>query len=199
MAAPAAAPAPAARAAAAPVPAPAAEGGPGSGMLVLIQPDGTEGGTFPLNGTTVVGRGAGGPFGADAYLSPRHATFSFHSGELRVKDEGSLNGIYVRVPRDVPVELSDGAIFRIGQELVRFEAMGEAAYGTDGSVPMGSPNPGYLGRIRLITGRSSHGNSYCVPPDGMHLGRERGDVIFPTTATSRACTAASTEAAARSS
>jgi len=179
MVVPAAAPAPAPAPAAPPVAAPSVGAGPGSGMLVLIQPDGSEGGGFPLDGTTQVGRNAGGPFAADAYLSPVHATFSFHSGELRVTDEDSLNGVYIRVPRDVPQELVDGAIFRIGQELVRFEAMGQGTDSADGAVPMGSPNPGYLGRIRLITGRTTYGNSYCVPPEGMHLGRERGDVIFP--------------------
>ena len=44
---------------------------------------------------------------------------------------------------------------------------------------MGGPNPGYLGRICLIIGRSTYGNCYCVPPAGLHLGRERGDIVFP--------------------
>ena len=45
--------------------------------------------------------------------------------------------------------------------------------------PMGSPDPGYLGRICLVTGRQSIGNAHPIPPDGLHIGRERGDVIFP--------------------
>jgi hypothetical protein len=44
---------------------------------------------------------------------------------------------------------------------------------------MGSPNPGYVGRLALVIGRESTGNGYPIPPDGMHLGRERGDVVFP--------------------
>jgi pSer/pThr/pTyr-binding forkhead associated (FHA) protein len=147
--------------------------------LVVINPDGTEGGTFSLSdGTTSVGRNHGVPFSADAYLSPTHATFSFQGGSCTVRDENSLNGVYVKLKRDVPMKLSDGDIFRIGQELIRFEVL-SAPQLIGGVEPMGSPNPGYVGRIALVVGRESYGNGYPVPPDGIHLGRERGDVIFP--------------------
>ena len=39
--------------------------------------------------------------------------------------------------------------------------------------------PGKLGRLSLITGRDTTGNSFTIPAHGIHLGRERGDVIFP--------------------
>jgi pSer/pThr/pTyr-binding forkhead associated (FHA) protein len=155
------------------------DGRPARGTLVVINPDGTEGGTFQLlDGATVVGRSHGAPFGADAYLSPTHATFTFQGSACTVKDESSLNGVYVKLRRDSPVKLVDGDVFRIGQELIRFQAL-SAPQLVDGVEPMGSPNPGYVGRIALVIGRESFGNGYPVPPDGIHLGRERGDVIFP--------------------
>jgi pSer/pThr/pTyr-binding forkhead associated (FHA) protein len=158
--------------------APAA--GTGRGSLVLIRPDGTEGDSFPIaDGSTVVGREAGALFAADSYLSPTHATFSFAGAELVVKDEGSLNGLYVRIDADVPMPLASGGIFRIGQEILCFEAIDRTPPDADGVELMGSPDPGYLGRIRLVIGRETYGNSYCVPPEGLHLGRERGDIIFP--------------------
>lgn len=166
-------------AAAAPQAAPAAPVKPTRGSLVVINPDGTEGGVFGLHdGTTSVGRNAGSVFSADAYLSPTHATFSMHGTSCSVKDENSLNGVYVKLKRDVPVKLSDGDVFRIGQELIRFEILGAPRF-VQGVEPMGSPNPGYVGRLSLVIGRESTGNGYPIPPDGMHLGRERGDVIFP--------------------
>ncbi|MCA9528923.1 MAG: FHA domain-containing protein [Myxococcales bacterium] len=150
------------------------------GRLVLIRPDGSEGEAFSLAAEeTVVGREAGGPFASDAYLSPRHAQIRFHRGQAIVTDLESLNGVYIRLQRDVPVELTDGSIFRIGQEIVRFETLPEPEPLRDGTVRMGSPNPGYVGRICLVTGRETHGNCYTVPLRGMYLGRERGDVIFP--------------------
>jgi pSer/pThr/pTyr-binding forkhead associated (FHA) protein len=146
---------------------------------VVINPDGSEGGTFALaEGATSVGRNAGALFAADAYLSPLHATFSLNASSSNVKDENSLNGVYVKLKRDVPVKLTDGDVFRIGQELIRFDAVSGPQF-VQGVEPMGSPNPGYVGRLSLVIGRESTANSYPIPPDGMHMGRERGDVIFP--------------------
>lgn len=161
------------------VAAPVVSSKPGRGSLIVINPDGTEGGNFSLaDGSTGVGRNHGGLFASDAYLSPLHATFTFQGSGCNVKDEGSLNGIYVKLKRDVPVKLSDGDIFRIGQELIRFDALAGPQF-VNGVEPMGSPNPGYVGRLSLVIGRDSYGNGYPIPPDGIHLGRERGDVIFP--------------------
>lgn len=149
------------------------------GSLVVINPDGSEGDTFPLSdGETGIGRNAGAVFSADAYLSPLHATFSISGSSCSVRDESSLNGVYVKLKRDAPVKLQDGDIFRIGQEILRFESIPLPQL-VQGVEPMGSPNPGYVGRLTLVIGRESTGNGYPIPPDGMHLGRERGDVIFP--------------------
>jgi pSer/pThr/pTyr-binding forkhead associated (FHA) protein len=169
---------PAAAPAAAAAHAPAVSGGK-RGKLVLINPDGSEGATYTLESSpSVVGRSKGAPFAMDAYLSPSHATFTFGPEGCTVRDEASLNGVYVKVARDTPVRLQNGDVFRIGQEIIRFEAQ-PVTERTDGVEPMGSPDPGYLGRICLVTGRQSIGNSHPIPPDGLHIGRERGDVIFP--------------------
>jgi len=98
--------------------------------------------------------------------------------ELVVTDENSLNGVYIRIEPDVAHELTDGTVFRVGQEIIRYEQVREPE-NRDGVDLMGSPNPGFLGRICLIIGRETFGNSYCVPAEGMHMGRERGDIIFP--------------------
>jgi hypothetical protein len=146
---------------------------------VLIRPDGTEGDRFPLNGTTTVGRDSDGPFAGDSYLSPQHAAFEFAGGSVVVKDLGSLNGVYVRIEHDPPRELVPGSIDRLGQEIIRSDPLPAARVGADGAEIMGSANPGYLGRICLMIGRDTVGNCYPIPPAGLHLGRERGDVIFP--------------------
>jgi len=148
--------------------------------LVLIQPDGSEGETFPLSaGPTLIGRSSGGIFANDAYLSPEHAEFRFEDGQLVVKDMESLNGVYIRIEPDVPIELFDGSVFRVGQELLRFDGPRAPEPAPDGTQHMGSPHRGYLGRISLLVGRQTTGNSYPIPPHGIHIGRERGDVVFP--------------------
>lgn len=170
--------------AAPPVPAAAAPaapdaGGEVTGRLVLINPDGSEGDTFELKGARVtVGRNAGGVFAADSYVSPDHATFTFEGGSCSVHDDDSLNGVYVKIPRDQPIRLKDGEVFRIGQEIIRYEAV-EKSPAQDGIEVMGSPSAGIVGRISLVIGRESTGNAFPIPAEGIHIGRERGDVIFP--------------------
>ncbi|MBN8616864.1 MAG: FHA domain-containing protein, partial [Deltaproteobacteria bacterium] len=158
--------------------APATSGGTQRGTLVLIRADGSEGESFPMQEITIVGRETGGLFASDSYLSPRHATFTFGGGGLTVRDENSLNGVYMRIGVDQPIELVDRSIFRIGQEIIRFERLGVRP-AQNGVELMGSPNTGLAGRIGLITGRDTTGNCFAVPSAGLHLGRERGDILFP--------------------
>jgi pSer/pThr/pTyr-binding forkhead associated (FHA) protein len=171
---PAAAPAAAAPEAAA---APAQASGV---VLTALRADGSEAGTYALPvGTQTIGRDTGAIFAGDSYLSPRHAVFVPRGGKLFVRDEGSLNGIYKRLRRDEPVLLEPGDIFRIGQEIIRFEQLTAMPPTADGVDRLGSPAKGYIGRVSLIIGRDVAGNAFPVPETGLHLGRERGDVLFP--------------------
>ncbi len=155
--------------------------GPSVGVtLTALRADGTEAGTFSLPAaTTVIGRDLGGIFQGDSYLSPRHGTFKFMNGRLTIKDEGSLNGVYRKLVRDVPVELRPNDIFRIGQEIIKFEPLQPEPKSPDGVERLGSPSKGYIGRIALVIGRDTSGNAFPIPEGGIHLGRERGDVLFP--------------------
>jgi pSer/pThr/pTyr-binding forkhead associated (FHA) protein len=148
--------------------------------LTALRADGSEAGTFTLPGGTVtVGRETGSIFAGDSYLSPRHATFKQAPGKITVKDVASLNGVYKKLVRDVPVELRPNDMFRIGQEIIKFESLQKETPGADGVERLGSPSKGYVGRIALVIGRDVTGNAFPIPETGVHLGRERGDVLFP--------------------
>lgn len=148
--------------------------------LVLIRPDGTEGGTHPLgDGDTPIGRTTESIFGQDLYLSPVHATFSIQGGSVTVRDESSLNGIYVRIERQQAVELRDGDVFRVGQEILRYEAFPAVQRSPDGTERLGAELEGLVGKIVLVTGRESAASAFPVPVTGLYLGRERGDILFP--------------------
>lgn len=176
----AAAPAPApAPVAAAPVAASAADAPPYA-LLTALRADGSEAGSHPVTPTLhTVGRDIGSIFAGDSYLSPRHATFSLRAGKLFVRDEGSLNGVYRRLRRDEPTPLRNGDVFRIGQEILRYEVLQPLPATADGVERLGSPAKGYVARVALIIGRETSGNAYPVPETGIHMGRERGDVLFP--------------------
>ncbi len=147
--------------------------------LTALRADKSEVGSFPFSGSVTVGRDTGGIFAGDSYLSPRHATLNFRSGRFIIRDELSLNGTFVKLIPDQPVELKPGDIFRIGQEIIRFEALQPQPPSPDGVERLGSPSKGYVGRLALIVGRDVTGNAFPVPESGVHLGRERGDILFP--------------------
>jgi len=148
------------------------------GHLTLIRPDGTEGGVFPLEeGENLIGRGQGALFDADPYLSPRHAAFILTEGRLEVRDHRSLNGIFVRITEEEALESGDS--FRIGQELLRFDAINPPTPLEDGTEIIGTPNPGYWGRLSVVVGRDLDGPAFPLFEEAARLGRERGDILFP--------------------
>ena len=165
---------------AAAAPVAAASGGPRGIMLTALRADGTEAGNFRLpDGPTVaVGRDTGSIFAGDSYLSPRHATFSRRGAQLSIRDEGSLNGVYLKLKPQEPNRLEYGDVFRIGQEIIRFEELRGQGPSADGVERFGSPGKGYIGRLALVIGRDTTGNAFPIPERGIHCGRERGDILF---------------------
>jgi pSer/pThr/pTyr-binding forkhead associated (FHA) protein len=157
--------------------APIAEPKP-RGRLTLIRPDGTEGGTHDLEeGENQIGRSHGPVFENDGYLSPRHAEIVINAAGAVIRDLDSLNGVFVKMTNEE--ELSSGDVFRIGQELLRFDVITPPQPLEDGTEVMGSPNPGYWGRLSVIIGKDIDGSAYPLFGDAMVIGRERGDINFP--------------------
>ena len=148
------------------------------GHLTLIRPDGTEGGAFALQeGPNLIGRGHGPVFDSDPYLSPRHAEFVLGEGRLEVRDLRSLNGIFIRITEEEAIESGDS--FRVGQELLRFDVINPVVPLEDGTEIIGTPNPGYWGRLSVVVGRDLDGPAFPLFEEVARLGRERGDILFP--------------------
>lgn len=57
-------------------------------------------------------------------MSGRHAEISKINGEIRVKDMGSANGIWLNGERVEDVELFDGDVLRLGQTSIRVDVVG---------------------------------------------------------------------------
>jgi pSer/pThr/pTyr-binding forkhead associated (FHA) protein len=148
------------------------------GVLTLIRPDGTEGGTHNLqDGENKLGRDHGEVFENDGYLSPTHAELVINAAGAVVRDLDSLNGVFVRMTEEEKIE--PGQIIRLGQELLRFDTIEPPEPLEDGTEVMGSPNPGYWGKITVIIGNDVDGSAYPLLGDSVTMGRERGDINFP--------------------
>ncbi|HEY1101488.1 MAG TPA: FHA domain-containing protein, partial [Myxococcota bacterium] len=119
----------------------------------------------------------------DPYVSPTHCKFSFFGGQLKVADQGSLNGVYVRVKQER--RLADGELIRVGRQLFRFESMRSAAFqikkadGDDSRI-WGSPTPAAFGRLVQILEDGRTGEIRLLTGDRCQLGREIGDIVMPT-------------------
>lgn len=153
------------------------------GRLVLVRPDGSDGGAHPLfDGVNLLGRGSGPLFDADSYLSPVHVRIEVNrEGLFVVRDAGSLNGVFLKLSEEEI--LTEGGIFRCGQQLLRLDSIRPTRQHADGTEILGSPNPGYWGRLTLLIGRAAdgrviEGSSFPLSGDTIVLGRERGDIVF---------------------
>jgi pSer/pThr/pTyr-binding forkhead associated (FHA) protein len=151
--------------------------------LVALRPDGAPGETILLrDGETVLGREGQVAFPTDRLLSPRHATLLFRGGRLHIRDEGSLNGVFLKIAEER--ELRSGDVFRIGQQLLRYDDKRDvdglvSAPPGDDTYVLGSPDLGYWGRLVQILTRSRFGNVYLLAGPEVTLGRERAQVQFP--------------------
>ena len=149
-------------------------------ILTALRADGSEAGTYRLPDVAQItlGRDTGSIFAGDSYLSPRHATFTRRGHQLSIKDEDSLNGVYLKLRPNEPCLLEFGDLFRIGQEIIRLEELKGQGRSPDNVERFGSPAKGYIGRLALVIGRDTTGNSFPIPERGVHCGRERGDILF---------------------
>ena len=163
--------------------APSAVAGEAAAVLVLIHPDGSEGDRFGLSGgETTIGRSHDAPlFAEDPFLSPKHATFFFVKNQLFVRDDGSLNGVFIRIKAEI--ELFHWDMFRVGQQLLRFEEMSQVRPvqpgAGDGTTVMGSPLRGAWGRLSSVVAIDTNASVWNLRKPDEHIGRERGDIVFP--------------------
>ena len=150
----------------------------------MIQRDGSEGRVYPLEGpSTDVGSLEGDiQLPEDPYLSPRHARIERRADAFVLVDLASVNGVYLRL-RD-PVELTDGTMFLIGQQVLRFQVLPEAERRVGpakqhGVMVFGTPEMPRLARIVQYTTEGLERDVYYLYRDETVFGREQADVVFP--------------------
>jgi pSer/pThr/pTyr-binding forkhead associated (FHA) protein len=149
--------------------------------LTLIRGDGEDGVSFTLAGTDhLAGRGECPiSFPDDPYLSPMHCNFRYANGQLVVRDEGSLNGVYVRISGTARIEA--GTTILVGEQVLSvspargFDDVPDAE-GTYFSASM--LRPATLEIVQQLRGGSS-GWVYRPDSETVSIGRESNDINFP--------------------
>jgi hypothetical protein len=96
-----------------------------SANFIVKGPSGVEK-AYPMRSITVtIGRSDQCDIAVkDSSMSGKHAEISKISGEIRVKDMGSANGIWLNGERVDDVELYDGDVLRLGQTSIRIDVVG---------------------------------------------------------------------------
>lgn len=156
---------------------------PGAGgALIMVNPDGSPGDTFPLEqGVNVVGRDSSAEvLSRDPFLSPKHATFTVNGERVNVRDEDSLNGVYYRITEIT--EIQHGEFIRVGQEVLRFQLLdladSEVAPNADGTIVAGSNPAGAWGKLERISAPDQASFTFLLRGAEVVIGRERGDILF---------------------
>lgn len=153
---------------------------PGKAKLILIRGEGVEGLSYQLNAEQhIVGRSGQLVFPDDPFVSPKHANLFYRAGKLVVRDEGSLNGVFLRVRGTVPVSSGDEIL--AGEQLFRLDAAPKIndAPAADGTYFYSSPKHSSSFRITQILQGGSEGMIVCARGNGLQVGREGGDLNFP--------------------
>jgi pSer/pThr/pTyr-binding forkhead associated (FHA) protein len=151
--------------------------------LVTLLKDGSEGRSIPLADSDAdVGASEGSvTFPDDPYMSPRHARISLKSGSYTLRDLDSVNGVYVRLREEV--ELRDRDTVLIGQQVLRFEVLGDGELSLGpgwqrGVLVFGTPEAARFARLVQYTTEGVARDVHYLFRDETVIGRENGDIVF---------------------
>ncbi|MBZ5547151.1 MAG: zinc ribbon domain-containing protein [Acidobacteriia bacterium] len=121
-------------------------------------------------------------FGEDVYVAPHAATLAFVDERLVLRDEGSANGVYVKVRE--PAALEPGDLFVAGERLLRYDGPVEVPRGADADPPfLGAPRPqGPVVRVTEVLAGARTGRTCYRSGPSITIGRAGCDLNFPADA-----------------
>ena len=154
--------------------------------LTLIRGDGEDGVSFTLAGQEhAAGRGEVPiSFPDDPFLSPTHANFLYRNGrgsisDLVVRDEGSLNGVYVRI--NGSLELASGTVVLIGEQVLTIATAHQPddLPDNEGTYYSSSMPRAATFEVRQTLRGGAAGWVYRLASETAVIGREGNDINFP--------------------
>lgn len=153
---------------------------PDKARLILIRGDGMDGLSYHLKAEQhILGRTGQLEFPDDEFISQRHANFFYRDRQLVIRDEDSLNGVYVRVRGSV--DLSAGDSFLAGDQLFRVDVAPIASDSADqeGTYFYSSPKFTSSFRVTQIMVDGAAGITVCARGNSLVVGSEDCDLNFP--------------------
>ena len=114
----------------------------------------------------------------DPFVAPMQARFFFSGARLAVEDVGGGNGIFLRLRHEREVLV--GSELRLGRQRLVLEPIPALSPGPGGALIWGSPDPGLRLRLVQMLEGGIRGVAFPLKEGFNYLGREHGDIIFPT-------------------
>ncbi len=114
----------------------------------------------------------------DPFVAEKQARFYFSGGRLAVEDIGGGNGVFCRLRQER--ELLSGGELRLGRQRLIVEPIPPPSSGADGATAWGSPDLGARFRLVQLFEGGMRGAAFLLQNGENHLGREQGEITFPT-------------------
>jgi len=160
---------------------------PGKAKLVVIKGEGFQ--ADPSDETAFLLGGRHHPagrtqgdilFDRDNWVSPLHATFYYRDdGKLMIRDEASLNGVFVRIKGTTTIQPGD--VFLAGEQVFRVDTTPRASDGNDPDATQfySSPKrPSPFRLVQILRGGIT-ATQVCAREASVSVGREGCDMNFP--------------------
>lgn len=153
---------------------------PAKARLILIRGEGMDGLSYHLKADQhLVGRAGQVEFPDDPFVSPKHANFFYRDDHLVVRDEGSLNGVFVRITE--PTTIKAGATVLVGEQVLTVSpaTLPDDVPDTEGTYYSASMARPATFEIKQHLRGGVIGWVFRPLGDIITLGREGNDINFP--------------------
>jgi hypothetical protein len=152
--------------------------------LIVVHRDGSDGAVYSLVGSQIdLGRTEGDLLFDDAHLADRHARIRSGPEGHVLAPLDNLNGIFLRLRANVPIEIGHGDRVLSGKQLLELELVPDVERNLrpaveHGVVLFGSSDRPAWGRLRQVTATGVGRDLFHLSRNEIVIGREQGDIVF---------------------
>jgi pSer/pThr/pTyr-binding forkhead associated (FHA) protein len=145
----------------------------------VVRADGGPESVIPMSGEVMLcGRSGDLSIPDDPFVGETQMRLFFSGTRLAVEDVGGGNGVFTRLRSER--ELVPGGEVRVGRQRLVVEPVPPLTPASDGATAWGSPDAGYRFRLVQLLEGGSRGGAYALKDGDNLVGRENGDITFPT-------------------
>ncbi|MDP2272225.1 MAG: FHA domain-containing protein [Archangium sp.] len=145
----------------------------------VVRADGGPESVIPMRGDVMLcGRSGDLAIADDPFVADTQMRLFFSGARLAVEDVGGGNGVFTRLraEREVPA----GGEIRVGRQRLVVEPVPPLAPADDGATAWGSPDAGHRFRLVQLLEGGIRGGAYPLKDGENNIGRENGDITFPS-------------------